>query len=44
LLKEWAYAGIFLDLTEAAVASAVTGLPWWHVAASLVMTPPAVLS
>ena len=33
LLKEWAYAGIFFDLTGAAVASAATGLPWWHVAA-----------
>jgi hypothetical protein len=27
LLKEWAYAGIFFDLTGAAVASAATGLP-----------------
>jgi len=28
LLKEWAYAGIFFDLTGAAVAPAATGLPW----------------
>ena len=44
LLKEWAYAGIFFDLTGAAVASAATGLPWWHVAAPLVITLVAVLS
>jgi hypothetical protein len=33
LLNEWAYAGNFFDLTGAAVASAATGLTWWHVAA-----------
>jgi len=35
LLKEWAYAGIFFDLTGAAVACAATGGAWWHVAAPL---------
>jgi hypothetical protein len=44
LLKEWAYAGIFFDLTGAYVASAATGLPWWHVAAPFVITLAAVLS
>jgi hypothetical protein len=44
LLKEWAYAGIFFDLTVAAVAAAATDLPWWHVAAPLVITLIAVLS
>ena len=34
-LKEWAYAGIFFDLSGAAVASAATGGAWWHVAAPL---------
>jgi hypothetical protein len=38
-LKEWAYFGIFLDLTGAAVASAVMGASigaeWWHVPAPL---------
>jgi len=36
LLKEWAYAGIFFDLTGAAVTNAATGA-WWHVAAPLVI-------
>ncbi len=35
LLKEWAYAGIFFDLTGAAVANAVVDGIWWHVAAPL---------
>jgi len=35
LLKEWAYAGIFFDLTGAAVANGATGQVWWHVAAPL---------
>ena len=37
LLKEWAYAGIFFDLTGAAVTNAATGGAWWHVAAPLVI-------
>jgi len=37
LLKEWAYAGIFFDLTGAVVADAATGGAWWHVAAPLVI-------
>jgi hypothetical protein len=37
LLKEWAYAGIFFDLTGAAVVNASTGGAWWHVAAPLVI-------
>lgn len=35
LLKEWAYAGVFFDLTGAAVANAVVDGIWWHVAAPL---------
>jgi hypothetical protein len=38
-LKEWAYAGIFIDLTGASVASAAMsasiGAEWWHVWAPL---------
>ena len=30
-LKEWAYAGMFFDLTAAVVACAATGGAWWHV-------------
>jgi uncharacterized membrane protein YphA (DoxX/SURF4 family) len=37
LLKEWAYAGIFFDLTGAAVANGATHEVWWHVAAPLVI-------
>jgi DoxX-like family len=35
LLKEWAYAGIFFDLTGAAVVNAASGGAWWHVVAPL---------
>jgi hypothetical protein len=35
LLKEWAYAGIFFDLTGAVVANVAHGAVWWHVAAPL---------
>jgi len=35
LVKEWAYAGIFFDLTGAAVATASTGGAWWHWAVPL---------
>jgi len=35
LVKEWAYAGMFFDLTGAAVASAASGNEWWHIVASL---------
>jgi hypothetical protein len=38
LLKEWAYAGIFFDLTGAVVANAAHGAVWWHVAAPLAIT------
>jgi hypothetical protein len=38
LLKEWAYAGIFFDLTGAAVVNAAADGAWWHVAAPLVIT------
>jgi len=37
LLKEWAYAGIFFDLTGAAVANGAVDHIWWHVAAPLVI-------
>ena len=37
LIKEWAYAGIMIDLTGAAVASLATGAAWWHAAAPLVI-------
>jgi hypothetical protein len=35
LVKEWAYAGIMVDLTGAASASVATGGEWWHAAAPL---------
>ena len=37
LLKEWAYAGIFFDLTGAAVANGATHEVWWHVATPLLI-------
>jgi hypothetical protein len=40
-LKEWAYAGMFIDLTGASVASATMGASigaeWWHVWAPLMV-------
>ena len=40
-LKEWAYAGIFFDLTAASVASATMGAAigaeWWHVPTPLLV-------
>ena len=47
-LKEWAYFGIFLDLSSAAVASAVMGASigaeWWHVWAPLAIAAVLVAS
>ena len=37
VLKEWAYAGIFFDLTGAAVTNAANHGPAWHVATPLVI-------
>jgi uncharacterized membrane protein YphA (DoxX/SURF4 family) len=34
-IKEWAYAGMFFDLTGAAVASTAVGNAWWHIVAPL---------
>jgi hypothetical protein len=34
-LKEWAYAGIFFDLTGAAASYAVCGGCTWHVVVTL---------
>ena len=35
LLKEWAYAGMFFDLTGAAVCNAANHAVWWHILAPL---------
>jgi uncharacterized membrane protein YphA (DoxX/SURF4 family) len=35
LLKEWAYAGLFFDLTGAAVCNAANHGVWWHIVAPL---------
>jgi hypothetical protein len=34
-VKEWAYAGMFFDLTGAAIASVASGNAWWHIVAPL---------
>jgi hypothetical protein len=44
VLKEWAYAGIFFDLTGAAVSNAVSGLGLWHVAVNLLLVALTVIS
>ena len=44
LVKEWAYAGIMIDLTGAAVASMATGGAWWHAAAPLLIAVLVVAS
>jgi uncharacterized membrane protein YphA (DoxX/SURF4 family) len=43
-LKEWAYAGIFFDLTGAAVSHAASGDPAAHVVAPLVFVAIAMTS
>lgn len=43
-LKEWAYAGIFFNMTGAAVSNAVSGNPGWHVAVNLIFVALAVAS
>jgi len=47
-LKEWAYFGMFVDLTSASVASAVMGASigaeWWHMLAPLVIAAILVAS
>jgi uncharacterized membrane protein YphA (DoxX/SURF4 family) len=37
-LKEWAYAGIFFNMTGAAVSNAVCGMAVWHVIVDLILT------
>jgi hypothetical protein len=44
LIKEWAYAGIMIDLTGAAVASLATGGAWWHAVAPLAIAVLVVAS
>ncbi|TGN09700.1 DoxX family protein [Leptospira ilyithenensis] len=44
LLKEWAYAGMFFNLTSAAISSAVSGLEIQHVISPLVMLVFVILS
>jgi hypothetical protein len=43
-LKEWAYAGIFFNMTGAAVSHAVCGDAAWHVAVTLGFAVIAVIS
>ena len=44
LIKEWAYAGIMIDLTGASVASLATGAAWWHAVAPLLIAVLVVAS
>jgi len=34
-LKEWAYAGIFFDMTGAALSHLACGSAWWHVGVTI---------
>ena len=43
-LKEWAYAGIFFNMTGAAVSHAVQGDAVWHVIVTLIFAVFAVVS
>ena len=36
-LKEWAYAGIFFNMTGAAVSALATGGAWWHVLVDVIL-------
>jgi len=37
-LKEWAYAGIFFNMTGAAVSALACGAAWWHVLVDVILT------
>jgi len=37
-LKEWAYAGIFFNMTGAAVSALATGAASWHVVVDVILT------
>lgn len=43
-LKEWAYAGIFLNMTGAAATGLFTQSASWHVIVDLVLTTFAIAS
>jgi uncharacterized membrane protein len=43
-LKEWAYAGIFFNMTGAAVSHAATGAAGWHLVVTLTIAALAVAS
>jgi len=43
-LKEWAYAGVFFEMTGAAFSHAACGDPAWHVAVTLGFTVLTVIS
>jgi DoxX-like family len=43
-LKEWAYAGIFFNMTGAAVSNAVMGNAAWHVVVDLIFVSLVVAS
>jgi hypothetical protein len=43
-LKEWAYAGVFFNMTGAAASHAIVGEPAWHVAVTLGFAALAVVS
>ncbi|HVU26491.1 MAG TPA: DoxX family protein [Verrucomicrobiae bacterium] len=43
-VKEWAYAGIFFNMTGAAVSHAVCGDAAWHIAVTLGFAALAVIS
>ncbi|WP_411824584.1 DoxX family protein [Leptospira sp. 'Mane'] len=44
LLKEWAYAGMFFNLTSAAISSGISGLGAQHVISPLAMLAFVILS
>ena len=37
-LKEWAYAGIFFNMTGAAISALACGAAWWHVLVDVILT------
>lgn len=43
-LKEWAYAGIFFNMTGAAATGLFTHSAWWHVAVDLTLAALTVAS
>jgi DoxX-like family len=42
--KEWAYAGIFFEMTGASLSHAISGSAWWHVLVTFIFAALVIIS